>query len=80
MGENGEEIPFNDDFQKSFDARDNVKTVYNGTGVFYVIKPEVEEALKESGYRVLSYESHQEEKGPFLYRMKLKTYRKSFEK
>lgn len=47
MGENGEEIPFNGDFQKSFDARDNVKTVYNGTGVFYVIKPEVEEALKE---------------------------------
>ena len=47
MGNNGEEIPFNEDFQKSFDARDNVKTVYNGTGVYYVIKPEVEEALKE---------------------------------
>lgn len=44
------------------------------------MKEQVEEALKESGYRVLSYESHKEEKEPFLYRMKLKTYRKSFEK
>lgn len=41
---------------------------------------QVEEALKGSGYRVLSYESRQEEKEPFLYRMKLKTYRNSFEK
>ena len=45
-----------------------------------ISKEQIKEALKESGYRVLSYESHQEEKGPFLYRMKLKTYRKSFEK
>ena len=37
-----------------------------------ISKEQVEEALKESGYRVLSYESHQEEKEPFLYRMKLK--------
>ena len=55
MGENGEEIPFNDDFQKSFDARNDVKTVYNGTGVYYVIKPEVEEALKEIGAVVEGY-------------------------
>ena len=45
-----------------------------------ISKEQVKEAFKGSGYRVLSYESHQEEKEPFLYRTKLKTYRKSFEK
>ena len=45
-----------------------------------ISKEQVKEAHKESGYRLSSYESHQEEKEPFLYRMKLKTYRKSFEK
>ena len=45
-----------------------------------ISKEQVKEVLKGSGYPVLSYESHQEEKEPFLYRMKLKTYRKSFEK
>lgn len=47
MGENGEEIPFNDDFKNIFAAKQQVKTVYRGHDAFYVIKPDIEEALKE---------------------------------
>lgn len=47
MGEKGEEISFHDDFKNIFSAKQQVKTVYRGHEAFYVIKPDVEEALKE---------------------------------
>ena len=40
-------------------------------------KAEVEKALEGSGYRLLSFDSKQEEKEPFSYRLKIKKYRKS---
>lgn len=45
-----------------------------------ISKEEVEKALDGSGYRVLSYQSEEEAKEPFRYRMKLKSHQKKMSK
>lgn len=47
MNENGEEISNSKDFATVFNSRKQVKSLYVGNEGFYLIEPEVEDALKE---------------------------------